>query len=85
MEKLCNQNSEISLVSEDPIVCHCFQVRESELVEAIQRHELQTVKEIRQCTSAGSGCNACHKIIRMILEEENQPSSASALPICSVK
>jgi bacterioferritin-associated ferredoxin len=70
--------------SYDPIVCHCLQVRESVLVEAITTLSLRTVRDVRHATGAGDGCTCCHRQLRQYLEGCAYSSSSSA-PICSVK
>lgn len=77
------------------MVCHCLQVRETSVVEAVKRLALTTLQEVRDYTSAGNGCNCCHGRIRQILsdhgfaaEAEAIPvyaSSSSSEPICSVR
>jgi bacterioferritin-associated ferredoxin len=53
----------------DPIVCHCFQVRESRIREAIQTLGLQSVRDIKFCLEAGDACMACHRKLNAILSE----------------
>jgi len=38
------------------------------LLEALTGREIKTVKELRQLTGAGDGCNCCHKILKRYLE-----------------
>ena len=68
------------------VVCHCLQVTEEVLVEAVTTFALRTVREVRHHTGAGDGCTACHRAIRRYLErhaeaDEAQSVSASAAPI----
>ena len=77
------------------MVCHCLQVREASVVEAVKRLALTTLQEVRDYTSAGNGCNCCHGRIRQILEKHGYAaeaacmtayaSSSSSEPICSVR
>jgi len=60
------------------VVCHCLQVTEEVLLEAVATFSLQTVKEVRQHTGAGDGCTACHRKIRQLLEQAQSPSSSPA-------
>jgi bacterioferritin-associated ferredoxin len=50
------------------IVCHCLQVTEEMLLEAVATFELRTVKDVRRHTGAGDGCTACHKRLGQYLE-----------------
>lgn len=83
MEKPCP--AECCGDSYDPIVCHCLQVRESVLVEAITTLSLRTVRDVRHATGAGDGCTCCHRQLRQYLEGCAYSSSSSSEPICSVK
>jgi len=65
-------------------LCHCLQVTEEAVVEAVKRFGLQTVLEVRRHTGAGEGCTACHRRIRDVVEALTVQSSSSS-PICSVR
>ncbi|MFQ3650009.1 MAG: (2Fe-2S)-binding protein, partial [Gemmataceae bacterium] len=60
------------------IICHCLQVTEDAIVRAIDTLGLTTVKEIRSCTGAGDGCNACHRRLVKYLERRTALSVVSA-------
>jgi bacterioferritin-associated ferredoxin len=66
------------------VVCHCLQVTEAALLEALTRLDVKTIKEIRRLTGAGDGCNACHRVLQRYLEKL-KPAYASAEPICSLR
>lgn len=63
-----------------PLVCHCLQVTEDQLLHALTTMDIRTVRDVRRLTGAGDGCNACHRKIQSYID-----SQASALPICSAK
>lgn len=65
-------------------ICGCLRITEEELLAALRRFELKTLKEVRQHTGAGEGCTACHKRLQKYLERQAEAHS-SASPICSVK
>jgi len=50
------------------LVCKCLHITEAALLEALTGREIKTVKELRQLTGAGDGCNCCHKILKRYLE-----------------
>lgn len=50
------------------VVCHCLQVSEAEVMDAIQLYDLRTLDEVRSCTGAGMGCNSCHHQLRGCLD-----------------
>lgn len=66
----------------DRIVCRCLRVTEHEVISAIVTLGLRTVKEVRQATEAGTGCNCCHEEIAAYLAVYS-PSSSE--PICSAR
>ena len=64
-----------------PVVCHCLGVTEEQLVSAVVAFDLQTLQEVRRQTGAGTGCNACHRRINLLL----QSYSSSSAEICSAR
>jgi bacterioferritin-associated ferredoxin len=65
-----------------PMVCHCMQVTEDQLMSALVTLELRTVQDVRKQVGAGTGCNACHRRIQTYLDSY---SSSASLAICSAK
>src|SRR5438552_2134910 len=53
----------------DTMVCHCLQVTEATLVDALENQRIRTLRDVIVCTGAGDGCTACHRRIRRYLEE----------------
>ena len=49
-------------------VCHCLQVTEDMLLDALATFDLGSLNEVRQHTGAGDGCTACHRKIRGFIE-----------------
>jgi NAD(P)H-nitrite reductase large subunit len=64
-----------------PVVCHCLGVTEEQLVSAVVAFDLHTLQEVRRQTGAGTGCNACHRRINLLL----QSYSSSSAEICSAR
>ena len=62
-------------------VCHCLQVSEERLIEALATCPIRTLSDIRQHTGAGDGCTACHRRLKELLETQNY----SSVPICSAR
>ena len=54
-------------VESDRIVCHCLQVRESQMRECVTTLGLETVSQVKAHCGAGGGCTACHRRIREII------------------
>ncbi|MBQ3811501.1 MAG: Fe-S cluster assembly protein NifU, partial [Kiritimatiellae bacterium] len=46
-------------LKDDPLVCTCFNVHESEIVEAIRINKLTTVEQVTNYTKAGGACGKC--------------------------
>jgi bacterioferritin-associated ferredoxin len=66
----------------DAIVCHCLQVRESELIEVLAVREAGNLRDIRRAIGAGDGCTACHARLREYIRRYASPAAS---PICSVR
>lgn len=64
-----------------PVVCHCLGVTEEELATAVTAMGLRSIREVRRETGAGTGCNACHRRIQLLVESY----SSSAAEICSAR
>lgn len=64
-------------------VCHCLRVTEAALLAALSSRGIKSVPDVIRATEAGSGCTACHALLRRYLEQHGYFAGAS--PICSVK
>ena len=49
------------------VLCHCYQVTESQLAEAMAEHNLSDLKDVSRHTRAGDACTCCHEKIREFL------------------
>jgi nitrite reductase (NADH) large subunit len=76
-------SSTADTICSDQIVCRCLQVTESELVEAMSTEEVRDLRDVRRHTGAGSGCMACHRLIKRYLEWRSYACSSSSWPSCS--
>ena len=61
----------------ESIVCHCLEVSESTVADAIAICGLSSVREVCRETGAGAGCTACHTRLKELLRKTNQ-----AMPVC---
>jgi bacterioferritin-associated ferredoxin len=50
-------------------ICHCLQVTEAAVADAISALDLRTLRDVRRHTGAGEGCTCCHERIRIVLEQ----------------
>lgn len=55
----------------DQILCHCLQVSQDSVVDAIDQYRLNSIREVQGCTGAGGGCTACHYRIRRLLRGDS--------------
>ena len=55
---------------EDNIICHCMDVSEHEIVDAIKNKEAISVQDIMDITGAGTGCGSCIGDLEDILKRE---------------
>ena len=51
----------------DPVICHCLQIRESQIRGCAAVLGLCSVRAVKQECGAGAGCTACHRRIRELL------------------
>ncbi len=59
----------VHAISDDPVVCHCFDVHESEIVRVIRENSLTTVEDVTNFCKAGGGCGNCLDDIQAILDK----------------
>ena len=55
---------------EDNIICHCMDVSEHEIVDAIKNKNAVSVQDIMDITGAGTGCGSCVDDLDEILKRE---------------
>ena len=60
-------------------VCECLKVTTRQVAAAIRCGKVCSVGEIASCTGAGSGCNACHPVLREMLERERARRTNAAV------
>ena len=60
-------------------LCHCLNISECEVREAIAEYDLQTVRGVAKTCGAGGGCTACHRHIKRLLNEQVVQSRMQSL------
>ena len=65
----CNTTADESIGGE-LIVCRCLNVTESEIQTAISAFNVQTLRDLGQCTGAGKGCMACHGRLKALVKAQ---------------
>ena len=70
-------------LKDDPLVCTCFNVHESEIVQAIRINHLTTVEQVTNYTKAGGACGRCKGEIQAILDRElaTAPGGSGESPV----
>ena len=68
-------------VTDNRVVCHCLGVTESQVQDALDFGGSQNLKDVRDCTGAGSGCTACHRRIIGMLSDAGVEVSEAYSPI----
>ena len=56
--------------SRDKMVCYCYGLRESDIVQSMQLHGCQELSAIMTCSGAGTGCTACHRRIQDVIDQQ---------------
>ncbi len=49
------------------VICRCLGVTTEEIDTALNVFNAESVQDLKQQTGAGSGCTACHRMLRQIL------------------
>jgi bacterioferritin-associated ferredoxin len=52
----------------DTLICHCLGISQSEITHAVDEGSVRSLRDVIHCTGAGSGCTACHRRIRHLIE-----------------
>ena len=55
--------------SNNDILCRCLGITESEVRAATDFAGCRSLGDIKQTTSAGTGCMSCHRRIKAVLQE----------------
>ena len=69
---------------DETVVCHCFNVTEKEIVDAILTHNAKTFDDVSKITSAGLACARCKGAILNIIKKyvvDNEPKKEVLTPV----
>jgi len=76
-------------ISDDPIVCKCFDVHESEIVRVVKDNKLTSIEQITNFCKAGGACGACkdeiQRILDKILEIRREEKPAAERPMTQIQ
>lgn len=58
----------------DPLICRCFGVRESDILEHLRKESVPTLETLASSSKAGMGCRSCVPQIKrwLVTQNENQ-------------
>lgn len=56
---------------EDNIICHCLNISEADIVDAINKGA-KTLDDVQDATGAGSACGSCLSDIEELLEKHSK-------------
>ncbi|MCF8720676.1 (2Fe-2S)-binding protein [Nitrospina gracilis] len=68
---------------EEEIICQCFQVSDRVIKTHIREENLQSIEEITAACGAGGGCQSCHMLLQLFLDQHHnklQPAEKSDPP-----
>jgi bacterioferritin-associated ferredoxin len=70
----------------DKMVCYCFGLRESDVRSTMYSSGCAHLKEIMDCSGAGTGCTACHRRIQAVLNSHADGDQCpGSSPTCVTK
>jgi len=55
-------------------ICQCFQVTEATIKAHIRNDRLSTIEQITAACEAGGGCQSCHMLLQLFLDEFHRPA-----------
>ena len=67
MANILEMPEQVRTRSADTLICHCYQVKASTILEAINEGDAETISEVTRQTCAGSGCGSCQCRIQRLL------------------
>lgn len=67
-------------ISDDPVICHCFDVHESEIVRVVRENKLTTVEQVTNFCKAGGACGNCKDDIQSIIDKITAESKPTLEP-----
>ena len=63
-----NDVSPVAAMKQSDIVCSCNSVTKGTILEAVQKHGLTTVEQVKMCTKASNSCGGCRPIVEQMLD-----------------
>ena len=61
----------------EEVICHCLKVTQAEVESAIVSSDEPSLRCVMRMTGAGTGCTACHRAIRGLIQAQCPPAVSS--------
>ncbi|CAI2718369.1 (2Fe-2S)-binding protein [Nitrospina watsonii] len=65
---------------DEEIICQCFQVSDKAIKKHIRDEDLQSIEEITAACGAGGGCQSCHMLLQLFLDQHHKHLKPAAKP-----
>ncbi len=59
-------------IQEAEVICQCFQVTDTTIKACIQSQDLKSIEDVTDACGAGGGCQSCHLLIQLFLDQHNK-------------
>ncbi len=78
---------EVAAMPDSEVICGCNGVSKGEIIQAIHRHGINTLDQLKECTRASSSCGSCTGLCQQLLravalefQEETRTTLCSCVP-----
>ena len=62
---------------DEEIICQCFQVSDNTIKAHIRDGNLKQIEEITEACGAGGGCQSCHMLIQLFIDQHHNLEKSS--------
>ena len=59
-------------VSEEEIICQCFQVSDVTIKGYIKSRKLTEIEQVTDVCGAGGGCQSCHMLLQLFIDQQHK-------------
>jgi len=70
---------------EGEFICQCFQVTDETIKFHIRRGNLKTIEGITEACGAGGGCQSCHLLLELFLDEHHKKIPPAPVGLAETK
>ena len=63
---------------DEEIICQCFQVSDETIKSHIKKGNLKEIEQVTAACGAGGGCQSCHMLIQLFIDQHHNPVQAPA-------